>query len=175
MADAVRALALAGFDMARWSVITKVSSEEEALGYYTSGVRFQIWGPRRRDWQCLWSALLGSAFFFMPKVGPLVVLGPLVGAVVEVLDGLARRGASGALVPVLVNLGIDNDCACEYENAVAEGLSLMLVQGSTELINESNAVLRANGSAPLLTHSMPLETLLSRAVAGTAQPVHTRR
>lgn len=148
-AEAVRALALSGLDMARWSVIAKISAEEDALGFYTSGVRFQIWGARRRDWQCLWTTLLGSAFFFVPRIGPVVVMGPLVGVVVDVLDSLAGRGTTGALAAVFASLGIEKDRAREYEQAIAEGRSLMFANGDREFIERANATLVAHGSAPL--------------------------
>lgn len=153
-AEAVRAIALSGVDMARWSVIAKISAAEDAIGFYaSSGGRFQIWGARRREWEYLWTTLVGSGFFFVPRVGPLLVMGPLVDAVVEVLDGLAGRGTTSALATILASLGVEKERARQYEQSLTEGKSLMFANGDRQFMDQANAALEAHGSAPLLTHA----------------------
>ncbi|MFM2418664.1 MAG: hypothetical protein RL385_3387, partial [Pseudomonadota bacterium] len=77
---AIRALQQSGVDMKQLSIVGKdFQTEEHALGYYTAGDRMKFWGGRGAFWGSLWGMLFGGAFFLIPAVGPLVVMGPLVG------------------------------------------------------------------------------------------------
>ena len=72
---AVRALQRAGVDMKQLSIVGKdFHTEEHALGFYTAGDRMKFWGTRGAFWGFLWGMFFGSAFFFIPLLGPLVVM-----------------------------------------------------------------------------------------------------
>jgi len=44
--------------------------------------------------------------FFIPVLGPLVVMGPLVGWIVGALEGAAVGGAAGVFAAALASIGI---------------------------------------------------------------------
>ena len=78
--EAVRELQKSGFDMQKLSIVGKdYQTEEEVVGYYTTGDRMKKWGKTGAFWGGLWGLLFGSAFFLIPGIGPLLAAGPLVG------------------------------------------------------------------------------------------------
>ena len=72
-------------------------SEEDVVGYYNTGDRMRSWGKNGAFWGGIWGILLGSAFFVIPGIGPLVAAGPLVVAIVSALEEAVAVGAIGAL------------------------------------------------------------------------------
>src|SRR5580698_9691994 len=86
--EAVKELQRSGFDMKKLSVVGKdYHSEENVVGYYNAGDRMKHWGKTGAFWGGLWGLLLGSAFFAIPGIGPVLVAGPLVAWMVGALDG----------------------------------------------------------------------------------------
>ncbi len=71
-------------------------SEEDVVGYYNTGDRMRSWDKNGAFWGGIWGVLLGSAFFVIPGIGPLVAAGPLVVAIVSALEGAVAVGAIGA-------------------------------------------------------------------------------
>src|ERR1700685_3811791 len=85
--DAIRELQKDGFDMKKLSIVGKdYHTEENVVGYYTTGERMKYWGKLGAFWGGFWGLLFGSAFFWVPGIGPLVVVGPLVTAIVAALE-----------------------------------------------------------------------------------------
>ncbi len=72
-------------------------SEEDVVGYYNTGDRMRSWDKHGAFWGGIWGVLLGSAFFVIPGIGPLVAAGPLVVAIVSALEEAVAVGAIGAL------------------------------------------------------------------------------
>ena len=87
---AVKELQKSGFDMKKLSVVGKdYHTEENVVGFYNTGDRMKFWGKLGAFWGGLWGILFGSAFFVIPGVGQLVVLGPLVMMIVGAMEGAA--------------------------------------------------------------------------------------
>src|SRR4030042_1998683 len=85
--EAIRELQTSGFDMKKLSIVGKdYPTDEHVVGYYNAGDRMMYWGKLGAFWGGLWGMLFGSAFFFMPGVGPLLVAGPLVTWIVGALE-----------------------------------------------------------------------------------------
>jgi hypothetical protein len=106
---AVKELQKSGFDMKKLSVVGKdYHTEENVVGFYTAGDRMKFWGKLGAFWGGLWGILFGSAFFVIPGLGQLVVLGPLAIMIVGALEGAALTGGLSALGAGLYSLGIPN-------------------------------------------------------------------
>ena len=89
---AIKALQRAEFAMQQLSIVGKdYHTEEHVVGYYNAGDRMQFWGTLGAFWGWLCGLLVGAALFVIPGLGPVIVFGPLVGA----LAGGAERGRGG--------------------------------------------------------------------------------
>ena len=77
--DAIRELQKDGFDMKKLSIVGKdYHTEEHVVGYYNAGDRMKYWGKLGAFWGGFWGLLFGSAFFWIPGIGQVLVAGPLV-------------------------------------------------------------------------------------------------
>jgi len=47
----------------------------------------KYWGKLGAFWGGFWGLLFGSAFFFIPGVGPLLFAGPIVSYIIGALEG----------------------------------------------------------------------------------------
>lgn len=151
---AVKALQAAGLDMKRLSIVGRdFHTEEHALGFYTSGDRMKFWGTQGAFWGGLWGMLFGSAFFFLPAVGPLVVMGPLVSWVVGALEGAVVGGSAGVLGAALTSIGLPREDAVKYELEVKAGKFLVLARGTREMIEHARIVLGTTGAFGLTAHA----------------------
>lgn len=116
------------------------------VGYYNAGDRMRFWGKEGAFWGGIWGLLLGSAFFWVPGIGPLLIGGPLVAWIVGALEGAAVVGGLSALGAGLYSLGIPKDSIVRYESAVKAGAFLVVAHGTIEEGNRARTVLdRAPG------------------------------
>ena len=81
--NAVHELQRSGFDLKKLSLAGKdPQADEKLVGFYNLGNRMQFWGEQGAFWGGMWGLLFGSAFLLVPKVGPLLVAGPLVASII---------------------------------------------------------------------------------------------
>jgi hypothetical protein len=147
---AVRALQSAALGLRRLSIIGKAfQREEHAVGMYVVGERIEFWGGRRAFWRTMWSMLSGCSFFVLPSLGPVVVMGPLVTALVMALEA----GATGALGAALINAGIPTERALHFEQQVKAGRFLLMGHGPAEDVERVRGVLARSGGAQLAAHA----------------------
>ncbi len=145
---AIRALQAAGIDLRALSIIGKdFQAEEHVLGFYTAGDRMQTWGGRGALWGSALGLLFGSAFFFVPAVGPLIVMGPLAGWMVGALEGAVVGGATGVVAAALSSLGIEKQSSLTYEYELKSGKFLVVVRGPPELVQAARKVLSSTPAA----------------------------
>ncbi|MRI31664.1 DUF1269 domain-containing family protein [Endozoicomonas sp. OPT23] len=140
--EAVKKLQHAGFDMTKISVVgNDYHTEEHVVGYYNTGDRMKAWGKVGAFWGGLWGLLLGSAFFVIPGVGPLVIAGPLVASIAGGLEGAAVMGGLSALGAGLSGMGVPKDSIVRYENSLSAGEFLVLFNGSEENVAKASKTL----------------------------------
>ena len=112
---AIQELQHCGFDMSKLSIIGRdYHTDEHVVGYYNTGDRMKYWGTLGAFWGGMWGLFVGSAFFFIPGVGPLLVAGPLVGWVVGALEGAVVVGGVSAIGAGLYGLGIPKDSILKW-------------------------------------------------------------
>src|SRR6202142_1812611 len=139
---AVKELQKSGFDMKQLSIIGRdYHTDEHVIGYYNAGDRMKYWGKLGAFWGGLWGLLFGSAFFFIPGIGPLVVAGPLVSWIVGALEGAAVVGGLSALGAGLYSMGIPKDSILQYETALKTDKFLVIAHGSVDEITRAKEVL----------------------------------
>jgi uncharacterized membrane protein len=143
---AVRELAKASHDMKALSIIgTDYRTEEHVVGYYNMGDRVNLWGSEGAFWGGLWGVLFGSAFFFVPGIGPLVLAGPIVGMLVGGLEGALVVGGLTALGAALYSIGIPRDSVVDYETALKSHKFLLIAHGTPLEVQQAREILRNAG------------------------------
>lgn len=146
---AVKELQRSGFDMQKLSIVGRdYHTDEHVVGYYNTGDRMKRWGKMGAFWGGIWGWFLGAGFFLIPGIGPLVMLGPLVGWFVGALEGAVVVGGLSALGAGLYSLGIPKNSVLQYETALKTDKFLLLAHGSSEEIAKAKEMLdRTNPEA----------------------------
>ena len=145
---AIKALQTSGFDMRRLSVVGKnYHTEEHVVGYYTTGDRMKYWGKLGAFWGGVWGFIFGSAFFFIPGIGPLVVGGPLVSWIVGALEGATLYGGLSAFGAGLFDIGIPKDSIVKYQTSLRSGKLLLVAHGTPDEVKRAKDVLQGAGAA----------------------------
>jgi uncharacterized membrane protein len=139
--QAVKDLQRTGFNMKQLSIVGKdYHSEEHVVGFYRTSDRMLYWGGLGAFWGGLWGVLFGAAFFWVPGIGPLVVAGPLVSAIVGGLEGMALLGGLSALGAGLISLGIPKESVLKYELAVKANQFLLIAHGSPAEVGRAKEI-----------------------------------
>jgi hypothetical protein len=130
---AIKELQHSGFNMKRLSVVGSYHhTDEHVIGYYNTGDRVKWWGENGAFWGGLWGFLFGSALFWIPGLGPLLVAGPLVSLIVGALEGAVVAGGLSAIGAGLYGLGIPNDSILRYDTALKTDKFVLIANGSED-------------------------------------------
>jgi hypothetical protein len=153
--EALRKLSTASFDIKKLSIIGKgYHSEESVVGYYTTGDRMKSWGGIGAFWGGLWGLLFGAGLFLIPGVGPVLVAGPILAALVGALESAVVVGGLSALTAALVSMGIPKDKSIKYEADVKADKYLLVVHGTAEEVERTRAILAETSPVSLETHQL---------------------
>jgi hypothetical protein len=151
--EAVKALDRAGYDMAKLSIIGKgYHTDEHVVGYYNTGDRMLHWGKLGAFWGAIWGLLVGSAFFMIPGIGPVLAAGPVVSAIVGALEGAAVLGGVSALGAGLLSIGIPKDSALKYETALKADNFLVVAHGTPDDVARAKSVLEQTSPTETAVH-----------------------
>jgi hypothetical protein len=150
---AIKELQQGGFDMKKLSIVgSDIHKDEHVVGYYNAGDRMKYWGKMGAFWGWIWGILFGSAFFFIPGIGPLVVAGPLVGWIVGALESAVVVGGLSAIGAGLYSLGIPKDSILKYETALKSDKFVLIAHGSMDEIMRAKGILHRTQSESLEQH-----------------------
>jgi hypothetical protein len=152
--EAVKQLQRGGIDMHTLSIVGKdTHTDEHAVGYYNTGDRMKYWGKTGAFWGGLWGMLFGSAFFFIPGIGPLLAAGPLVGWIVGALEGAAVVGGLSAVGAGLVGIGIPKDSVVQYELALKTDQYLLVIQDTAAQVAKAREIIASTQPIQSALHS----------------------
>jgi uncharacterized membrane protein len=152
--QAIRELQQDGFDMKKLSIVGKdYHTEEHVVGYYTTGDRMLYWGKMGAFWGGFWALLLGSAFFWVPGMGQVLVAGPLVMWIVGALEEAAVVGGLSALGAALFSIGIPKDSVVKYESEVKNGKLLLVAHGTTDEVERAKGILHQTQATTTDVHA----------------------
>jgi len=156
---AIKLLQQSGFDMKKLSIVGRdYHTDEHVVGYYNAGDRMKAWGKTGAFWGGLWGFLLGSAFFWIPGLGPLLVAGPLVNWVVGALEGAVVVGGLSAIGAGIYSLGIPKNSILQYETALKTGKFVLIAHGSFNDATQAKEILD-HTSADTLEHHQHMKLL----------------
>ena len=152
--EAVKKLQRGGIDMHTLSIVGKdTHTDEHPVGYYNTGDRMKYWGKTGAFWGGLWGMLFGSAFFFIPGFGPMLVAGPLVAWIVGGLEGAAVVGGLSAIGAGLVGIGIPKDSVVQYELALKTDHFLLVIRDSASEIARAKVIIGTTKATQSEVHS----------------------
>lgn len=97
--------------------------------------------------------LVGSAFFAIPGIGPVLVAGPLVGWIVGALEGAVVVGGFSAIGAGLYGLGIPKDSVLEYEAALKTDKFLLMVHGTTVEVEKARGIIEITRPVKVALHA----------------------
>ncbi len=154
--DAIRELQKDGFDMKKLSIVGKdYHTEEHVVGYYNTGDRMKYWGKLGAFWGGFWGLLFGSAFFWVPGIGQILVAGPLVMWIVGALEGAVVTGGLTALGAGLYSIGIPKNSIVQYEIEVKNGKLLLVVHGTADEVERARELLDQSEANSTAVHGEP--------------------
>jgi len=152
--QAIRSLNDAGFNMKKLSLVGKGwHTEEQAMGFYSSGDRIKSWGGRGAFWGSLWGLLFSPAVFILPGIGLLALAGPVVVALVSALEGAVVVGSISALGAAMMQIGVPKDQAIKYETALKVDKFVLLIHGTAAEVDQARAVLSRSSAKPAIDHA----------------------
>lgn len=140
--SAIAKLNAASFDITKVSIVGKdYHTEENVVGYYTTGDRMKSWGGLGAFWGGIWGLLFGAGFFLIPGIGPVVVAGPVLAALVGALESAVVVGGLSAVAAGFVSLGIPKDSAVKYEAEVKADKFVLVVHGTADELERARTIL----------------------------------
>jgi uncharacterized membrane protein len=141
---AIKELQQSGFNMKNLSIVGKeYHTEEHVVGYYNAGDRMKYWGGNGAFWGGFWGLLFGSAFFYVPGIGPLLMAGPIVASIVATLESAVAVGGLSALGAGLYSLGIPKDTILKYETAIKSNKFLVIAHGTADELAKAKRIMHA--------------------------------
>lgn len=151
---AIKELQKSGFDMKQLSIVGKgYHVEEQVVGYYNLGDRVANWGKTGAFWGWIWGLVFGSAFFFIPGVGPVMIGGPIVLWLVGALETAVVFGGVSALGSALIGVGIPKDSVLRYETALKVDKFLVIAHGTQADVERARSILDTNAAESTDIHS----------------------
>jgi len=160
---AVKELQRAGIDMHALSIVGRdTHTDERVVGYYNAGDRMKYWGKTGAFWGGLWGLLLGSAFFAIPGIGPILVAGPLVAWIVSALEGAVVVGGLSAIGAGLYSVGVPKDSIVQYELALKTDKFLLMAHGTPTEVAKTKAILDITRPELLTVHPAEAVALAAR-------------
>ncbi|MEG4504974.1 histidine kinase [Microcoleus sp. F6_B4] len=146
-------LRTAGFDMNRVSVIAKDADSKGDI----AGIDVHDSTDNKADEGAtkgaltggtlggLTGLLVGLGLVAIPGIGPIMLAGASATAIATTLAGTALGAAAGSLIGALVGMGIPEEQAKVYNDRVARGDYLVLVDGSEAEVARAETILSRGG------------------------------
>ena len=140
--DAIRSLSKSGFDVKKLSLIGKgYHSEEQPIGFYSSGDKIKTWGGNGAFWGGIWGLLMAPTVFFLPGIGLLAMAGPVVTTLIAALEGAVVVGGLSALGAALTQIGVSDNQIIKYEMALKVDKYILMVHGNADDLAHVHSVL----------------------------------
>lgn len=153
---AVRKLGASAVPLAAISVIGRnYHSEDQPVGYFNAGDRARFYGKYGAFWGGLAGLLLGSGFFFVPVLGPIVALGPIASIIVGGIEGAVLAGGASALAGALTAVGAPRNSVVRYETAIKADQFLVTVHVQQGEVARIQQLLQQAGGTEVEAHALP--------------------
>jgi hypothetical protein len=112
------------------------------------------WGGLGAFWGGIWGLLFGAGFFLIPGIGPVLVAGPFLAALIGALESAVIVGGLSAVAAGLVSLGIPKDSAIKYEAAIKADNYILVVHGTPEELERARGILTDTAPISMEEHKL---------------------
>jgi len=137
-------LQTAGCDLRQVSIIGRgCHAKTQSIGFYSSEGRIQYKGRQSVFWDTLCVSLADAAFFWMPDLGPLLVVGRIVTFMVRGMEDVELASGFSILGAALFVIGIPRNNINEYEQAIKDRKFLLLVHGQRQDVEYACEILHS--------------------------------
>jgi len=151
--EGVKELKDAGFDMKTLSIVGKgYHTDEDVVGYYTSGDRMMYWGKYGAFWGGIWGLFFGSAMFMIPGVGPFLAAGPIIGWIVGALEGAVVVGGVSAIGAGIYSIGVPKNSVLKYETSLKAGKFMLVVHGTVDEVTRAKETMGTTAATETNLH-----------------------
>jgi len=110
------------------------------------------WGGRGAFWGGIWGLLFGAGFFLVPGIGPVLVAGPFLAALIGALESAVVVGGISAVVAGLVGLGIPKQSAIKYEADIKADKFVLVAHGTATELERARTILAETSPTSIERH-----------------------
>jgi len=147
--QAVHRLIDAGVPADHISILTQgLELKEQVQGYVTTGDVARETAGVGAWTGGLFGLLAGTAFLWVPALGPLIILGPLAGAAIGALEG----GAIGGLLGAILGKQMEKDRVPKIQAALQGGKFVVVVHDSAQELEMVRRIMGENGGRDVATY-----------------------
>jgi hypothetical protein len=146
---AVEQLLREGIPVEDVSIVANLQNESTVHGFVSAGEAAKEGAERGAAVGGLFGLLAGTAFFFVPGVGPLVVIGPLASALIGAGEGALTGGIFGAILGKIM----EKRRIPTYEQHVRDGKYLVVVRSDPETLERTQEALHGTAATEVGTEA----------------------
>ncbi len=151
---AVRALDAGKFPVNQISILAKDILDERKVHGYVTACDVSKAGAKTGAWVGgIFGLLVGSAFLWVPGLGPVIIAGSLAAVLAGGAEGALAGAAAGGILSGLAAWGISKKHILKYEETIKAGKYVVVAHGTPEEAAKAQAILHGTGAAELTTHA----------------------
>ena len=98
--------------------------------------------------------LFGAGFFLIPGIGPVLVAGPFLAALIDALESAVVVGRLSALAAGLVSLGVPKESALKYEAEIKADKFVLVAHGTAEELERARVILTDTSPISIEEHEV---------------------
>ncbi len=150
---AIRLLLEKGLEAGNLSIVGQGGQhEEQPIGFFKINETTGFWGMQGVFWARMWNTLEGAAYFWVPGLNTVVIAGPLVGALLAVLEGAVVIAGLSTLGAAFYKLGIPRDSVIRYENVIKSSCYMLIVHGDQGEVERAHELLVSGAARDMTIH-----------------------
>jgi hypothetical protein len=141
------------FDLKKLSVIGKDNSKEDKVnGFYALENTIGVWGKKEAFQEEIWGEIGGIGFFFIPRIGHLVLAGPILSSLITSFEKMPLSENSTPLGLALYNTGIPRDCVEKYETELKSDRYLVIAPGVCKVADRLREIMAEKNHVEAAVH-----------------------
>jgi hypothetical protein len=142
IAAAIKQVQISGCSTGGLSVVWRDQASPSGIsGYYRGKDKMQYWGDFETLWNEIFTILSGWAFFTIPDIGRILVVGPLADWIATALANSAIFGSMSAIGMGLYSVGISRYSIRFCEEALKDGKCILLLNGPAQEVKKARQII----------------------------------